>query len=86
MSVDKTTEEFAYLDTSLPIIVRVKDLIGRMTLEEKVGLMNHPAPSPPPNGPGSTTMVTDARITSWVSPPQAGTPTTTAMMGTNPML
>jgi len=43
MSVSTTTERPAYLDTSLPIADRVKDLIGRMTLEEKVGLMNHPA-------------------------------------------
>jgi beta-glucosidase len=43
MSVDNTTEKFSYLDTSLPLNARVKDLIERMTLEEKVGLMNHPA-------------------------------------------
>ena len=43
MSVDSTTEKLAYLDTSLSINERIKDLIGRMTLEEKVGLMNHPA-------------------------------------------
>jgi beta-glucosidase len=43
MSVSKTTEKLAYLDTSLPFAERVKDLIGRMTLDEKVGLMNHPA-------------------------------------------
>jgi beta-glucosidase len=36
-------EKPVYLDTSLPIGERVKDLIRRMTLEEKVGLMNHPA-------------------------------------------
>ena len=38
-----TTEKLPYLDTSLPLVERVKDLIKRMTLEEKVGLMNHPA-------------------------------------------
>ncbi|MFN8412053.1 MAG: glycoside hydrolase family 3 C-terminal domain-containing protein [Anaerolineales bacterium] len=43
MSASKISEKPAYLDTSLPITKRVKDLIGRMTLEEKVGLMNHPA-------------------------------------------
>ena len=43
MSVENTTEKISYLDTSLPFEERVKDLIGRMTLEEKVGLTNHPA-------------------------------------------
>jgi len=43
MRVDNKTEKLSYLDTSLPIGDRAKDLIGRMTLEEKVGLMNHPA-------------------------------------------
>lgn len=43
MSASNTKEKPAYLDTSLPIAERVKDLVGRMTLEEKVGLMNHPA-------------------------------------------
>ena len=43
MCVDKTIEGLPYLDSSLPIAERVNDLIGRMTLEEKVGLMNHPA-------------------------------------------
>ena len=43
MSVENTTEKISYLDTSLPFEERVKDLIGRMTLEEKMGLMNHPA-------------------------------------------
>ena len=32
-----------YLDTSRPLVERVKDLVGRLTLEEKVGLMIHPA-------------------------------------------
>jgi beta-glucosidase len=43
MSVTGTREKLLYLDTSLPFAERAKDLVGRMTLEEKVGLMNHPA-------------------------------------------
>lgn len=43
MSATSTSETILYLDTSLPFADRVKDLIERMTLEEKVGLMNHPA-------------------------------------------
>ena len=43
MSVSTTTEKPTYLDTSLPFAERAKDLVGRLTLEEKVGLMNHPA-------------------------------------------
>jgi len=35
-------ERPAYLDPSLPIDVRVDDLLSRMTLEEKVGQMNMP--------------------------------------------
>jgi beta-glucosidase len=33
----------AYLDTSVPIAQRVEDLLAQMTLEEKAGLMFHPA-------------------------------------------
>ncbi|MDK2981080.1 MAG: beta-glucosidase [Chloroflexota bacterium] len=33
----------SYLDTSLPFTERVKDLVGRLTLTEKVGLMSHTA-------------------------------------------
>src|SRR5215204_1878483 len=43
MSVTDTSEELSYLDTSLSFAERAKDLVGRLTLEEKVGLMNHPA-------------------------------------------
>ena len=37
------SEQPLYLDPSRPLVERVKDLIRRMTLEEKTGLMNHPA-------------------------------------------
>ena len=43
MSVTSTTKKLSYLDTSLTFAERAKDLVGRLTLEEKVGLMNHPA-------------------------------------------
>jgi len=43
MSSSGTTEQFPYLDTSLPFAERAKDLISRLTLDEKVGLMSHPA-------------------------------------------
>lgn len=36
-------EKKIYLDTSLPFTERVKDLIKQLSLEEKVGLMSHPA-------------------------------------------
>lgn len=43
MNADNTSELPAYLDTTLPFDARARDLVSRMTLEEKVGLMNHPA-------------------------------------------
>ncbi len=38
-----TAEKALYLDTSRPFTERVKDLVARLTLEEKVSLMIHPA-------------------------------------------
>jgi beta-glucosidase len=37
----------AYLDTNLPIPERVEDLISRLTLDEKVAMMNHPTQGVP---------------------------------------
>ncbi len=37
----------AYLNPELPLLERVRDLISRLTLQEKVGLMSHPAHSVP---------------------------------------
>jgi len=47
MSASSTLEKILYLDTSLPFAERAKDLVGRLTLEEKVSLMNHPAQGVP---------------------------------------
>ena len=43
MVLSDKSETPKYLDTSLTFSERAKDLVGRMTLEEKVGLMSHPA-------------------------------------------
>jgi len=43
MNGNNSPENPAYLDISLPFEERVKDLISRLTLDEKVGLMNHTA-------------------------------------------
>ena len=37
----------AYLDNNLPIPERVQDLLSRLTLDEKVGMMNHPTQGVP---------------------------------------
>jgi beta-glucosidase len=37
----------AYLDTNLPIPERAQDLLSRLTLDEKVAMMNHPAQGVP---------------------------------------
>ena len=42
-----TLNQPAYLDISRPFSERVKDLVGRLTLDEKVGLMSHPAQGVP---------------------------------------
>lgn len=47
MSVTDTTEKPTYLETSLSLAERAKDLVSRLTLEEKVSLMNHPAQGVP---------------------------------------
>jgi len=39
--MSETTEKALYLDTSRPLTERVKDLVGRLTLAEKVDLMIH---------------------------------------------
>ena len=37
------TENPIYLNSSVSVSERAKDLVDRLTLEEKVGLMSHPA-------------------------------------------
>jgi beta-glucosidase len=43
MGAPRTSEQLPYLDTSLSFTERARDLVGRLTLEEKVSLMNHTA-------------------------------------------
>jgi len=62
MSMTGTTEKILYLDTSLPFAERAKDLVGRLTLEEKVGLMNHPAHGIPRIGIVFICQVEDAEV------------------------
>ena len=42
MSESDHTDQPAYLNTTLPFSDRAKDLVNRLTLDEKIGLMNHP--------------------------------------------
>jgi beta-glucosidase len=44
---ETTAEKALYLDTSRPFAERVKDLVERLTLDEKVSLMSHPAKGVP---------------------------------------
>lgn len=47
MTESSVVEKPKYLDTTLPFVERAKDLVSRLTLEEKVGLMSHPTPGVP---------------------------------------
>ena len=47
MSATSTSEKFSYMDTSLSFAERAKDLVRRLSLDEKVSLMNHPAQGVP---------------------------------------
>ena len=43
MGAMSTSEKVSYLDTSLSFAERARDLVGRLSLDEKVSLMSHPA-------------------------------------------
>lgn len=43
MDAHESSEKPRYLDTSLTFTERAQDLVSRLTLDEKVGLMSHPA-------------------------------------------
>ena len=47
MGATSTSEKVSYLDTSLSFAERARDLVGRLTLAEKVSLMSHPAQGVP---------------------------------------
>jgi len=47
MSQNTDADKLLYLDPSRPFDERVKDLISHLTLDEKVGLMSHPAKGVP---------------------------------------
>jgi beta-glucosidase len=47
MGATSTSEQLEYLDTSLSFAERAKDLVRRLTLNEKVSLMSHPAQGVP---------------------------------------
>lgn len=47
MSQSTNPDQPVYLDPARPFTERVKDLIARLTLQEKVGLMSHPAKGVP---------------------------------------
>ncbi len=44
-SSSKNSKDLPYHNTMLPVESRIKDLISRMTLEEKIGQMQHEAPA-----------------------------------------
>lgn len=47
IAAGQTSTEFRYQDPSLPLEVRVNDLVGRMTVEEKISQMMNAAPAIP---------------------------------------
>src|SRR5512136_2892464 len=47
MTQPANADQPAYLNTARPLAERAKDLIARLTLQEKVGLMSHPAKGVP---------------------------------------